>query len=175
MVAETEAVVRLTRLKTDLTGDRAAMDARESEVAELVGRWDQAGSLGRPELVLIAVNLHGWYTALETALERVARLLDQTVPDGGSWHLDLLAQMQLEVPGVRPAIVPEGFTPELHELRKFRHFFRNAYALELDAALVRQRAADLLRVCGPQAVAMAALRAHIDATLSELLAAPTVG
>ena len=47
MVAETETVVRLTRLKSDLTGDRAAMDARESEVAELVRRWDQAGSLGR--------------------------------------------------------------------------------------------------------------------------------
>jgi hypothetical protein len=29
-----------------------------------------------------------------------------------------------------------------------------------------------LRVRGPQAAAMAALRAHIDATLSELLAAP---
>lgn len=172
MVVETETVVRLTRLKTDLTSDRAAMDARESEVGELVRRWDKAGSLGRPELVLIAVNLHGWYTALETALERVARLLDQTVPDGGSWHLDLLAQMRLEVPGVRPAIVPESFMPELHELRKFRHFFRNAYALDLDAALVRQRAADLLCVCGPEAAAMAALRAHIDATLTELLAAP---
>ena len=59
MVAEPETVVRLTRLKTDLAGDRAAMDARESEVGELVRRWDQAGSLGRPELVLIAVNLHG--------------------------------------------------------------------------------------------------------------------
>jgi hypothetical protein len=121
---------------------------------------------------LVAVNLHGWYTALETALERVARLLDQTVPDGGSWHLDLLAQMRLEVPGVRPAIIPESVMPELHELRKFRHFCRNAYALDLDAAMVRQRAADLLRVCGPEAGAMAALRARIDATLAELLAAP---
>ena len=170
MVAETETVVRLTRLKTDLASDRAAMDARESEVAELVRLWDKTGSLGRPELVLIAVNLHGWYTALETALERVARLLDQTVPDGGSWHLDLLAQMRLEVPGVRPAIVPESVMPGLHELRKFRHFFRNAYALDLDVALVRQRAADLLRVRGPEAAAMAAIQAHINASLTELLA-----
>ena len=80
--------------------------------------------------------------------------------------------MQLEVPGVRPAIIPASIMSELHELRKFRHFFRNAYALDLDATLVRQRAADLLRVCGPEAAAMAALRAHIDATLTELLAAP---
>ena len=74
MVAEPEAVVRLTRLRTELAADCAAMKARASEVAQLSDRWDKSGSLGRPELVLLAVNLHGWYTALETALEDRLRL-----------------------------------------------------------------------------------------------------
>lgn len=169
MVAEPEVVVRLMRLRAEVGADRAAMEARAAEVGELLRRWDREGGLGRPELVLLAVNLHGWYTALETALERIARLLDQSVPDGNSWHVDLLVQMQLEVPGVRPAVISKSAEPGLHELRKFRHFFRNAYVLDLDPALVRQRAGDLSRVGDAVTAGLLALEAHIAATLVELL------
>ena len=168
MVAEPEAIVRLTRLRAELSVDCAAMNARVAEVAQLIDSWDTASSLGRPELVLLAVNLHGLYTALETALERVARLLDHSAPEGGSWHVDLLAQMKLDVPGVRPAVVPEIATQGLHELRKFRHFFRNAYVLNLDPLQVRLRADDLLRVADPVANALSGLQAHVAATLAEL-------
>jgi hypothetical protein len=99
MVSDPEVVVRLTRLTKELDADMAALDARGREIGELMQAWATAGCLPRPELVLLAVNLHGWYTALETALERVARLLDQTVPAGNTWHVDLLAQMQVEIPG----------------------------------------------------------------------------
>jgi hypothetical protein len=37
------------------------------------------------------VALHGWYTALETALGRVTRTIDATVPEGQSSHRDLLS------------------------------------------------------------------------------------
>ena len=168
MVAEPEAVVRLTRLRTELAADCAAMKARASEVAQLSDQWDKSGSLGRPELVLLAVNLHGWYTAFETALEPVARLLDQSTPEGGSWHVDLLAQMKLDIPGVRPSVIPEAAMQALHELRKFRHFFRNAYVLDLDPQQVRQRAVDLLHADPPLADAMSNLQAHVTATLAEL-------
>jgi len=168
MVSEPEPVVRLTRLRVELAADCAAMDARSAEVAELVDRWDKGGSLGRPELVLLAVNLHGWYTALETALERVARLLDRSSPEGGSWHIDLPAQMKLDMPGVRPAVIPEQAVQGLHELRKFRHFFRSAYVLDLDEAQVRQRAAELLQVDRPMATALSGLQNHVASTLAEL-------
>jgi hypothetical protein len=168
MVAEPDAVVRLTRLQAELAGDMAAMRERAAETGELLGRWDAEGKLARPELVLLAVNLHGWYTALETALERVARLLDQTVPEGAAWHLDLLAQMRLDVPAVRPAVIPEGAQSSLQELRKFRHFFRNAYVLDLDPAQVRQRAADLLAVSAPVSASLAHLQDHLAAVLAEL-------
>ena len=168
MVAEPESVVRLTRLQAELATDFAAMKARASEVAELSSHWDRAGGLGRPELVLLAVNLHGWYTALETALERVARLLDQSTPEGGSWHVDLLGQMKLDIPGVRPSVIPDVAMRSLHELRKFRHFFRNAYVLDLDPLQVRQRVADLLRADPLLAGALSNLQAHVAATLAEL-------
>ena len=168
MVSDPEVVVRLTRLSKELDSDMAALDARGREVGELVQAWGTAGSLPRAELVLLAVNLHGWYTALETALERVARLLDQTVPAGKTWHVDLLAQMQVEIPGLRPAVVPGAAIPELHELRKFRHFFRNAYVLDLDPALVRARAESLLRIRQPVVDGLSRLRAHMATAIAEL-------
>lgn len=144
MVADPEVLVRLTRLASELDHDWAALRARAAEIASLSERWQREGSLPRPEMVLVAVNLHGWYTALETGLERIARSLDQTVPTGNAWHTELVAQMQLDVKGLRPAVLP--MAAELHELRKFRHFFRNAYVLELDPGKLQQRAADLLRI-----------------------------
>ena len=168
MVAEPELVVRLARLRAELEGDTAAMKARAAEVVDLVALWDRQADLRRPELVLLAVNLHGWYTALETALERIARLMDQSVPDGPAWHIDLIAQMYLDVPGVRPAVLPKAVAPALQELRKFRHFFRNAYVLDLDPALVRERAISLSQIGGPVAAGLAALQTLLAATIAEL-------
>jgi hypothetical protein len=65
-------------------------------------------------------------------------------------------------------VIPEVSLQALHELRRFRHFFRNAYVLDLDPLQVRQRAADLLHADPPLAAAMSGLLAHIAATLSEL-------
>jgi hypothetical protein len=143
MVREPEVVVRLRRLQAELATEMSALGGREQEVRDLLARWKSEGSLGRAELVLIAVNLHGWYTALETGLERVARLLDESIPDGPTWHLDLIEQMRIDIPGLRPALIPSESLASLHELRKFRHFFRNAYVLDLDPEKVRARAHDL--------------------------------
>jgi hypothetical protein len=143
MVREPDILVRLRRLQAEIAVDIAALKERDRETRELVARWDGEGTLGRPELVLVAVNLHGWYTALETALERVARPLDQSMPSGSSWHIDLLEQMRLDMPGLRGPLLPTEGLPALHELRKFRHFFRNAYVLNLDGTKVRSRARDL--------------------------------
>jgi hypothetical protein len=95
MVSEPAVAVRLARLRAEMTHDLSAMNARAGEISDLLGRWNTEGGLGRGEVIVMAVNLHGWYTALETILERVARLLDQSVPTGGAWHIDLIEQMQL--------------------------------------------------------------------------------
>jgi hypothetical protein len=76
--------------------------------------------------------------------------------------------MQAEVPGLRPGGVPGAAIPELHELRKFRHFFRNAYVLDLDPALVRARAESLLRIRQPVVDGLSRLRAHMATAIAEL-------
>jgi hypothetical protein len=90
------------------------------------------------------------------------------VPAGNTWHVDLLAQMRVEIPGLRPCVVPGATITELHELRKFRHFFRNAYVLNLDPAQVRERAEALLRISQPVVDGLGGLRAHIAAAIAEL-------
>ena len=137
-------LARLARLRAELDVDLWALDARDAEVREILARWGEAG-LFRAELVLVAVNLHGWYTALETLLERIARLLDDAVPEGPTWHADLLGQAAVELPTLRPAAIPTAALQDLHSLRRFRHFFRNAYVLDLDHALVRAQADILAR------------------------------
>jgi hypothetical protein len=172
MVREPEVAVRLRRLQAELATEVSALRARELEVRDLLARWEHEGLLSRAELVLLAVNLHGWYTAFEAGLERVARLLDESVPGGPSWHLDLIDQMRIDVPGLRPALVPSASLGPLHELRKFRHFFRNAYVLDLDPSKVRDRARDLEDAAPPIAAALGRFEVELARAIRELVDQP---
>jgi hypothetical protein len=127
---------RLARLAVEVRVDLGALEARAAEIVTLLNEWARDGCLDRPSLVLVAANLHGWYTGLETLLERVARRRGSG--RAGAWHVELLSQAAVAVPGVRPAILPPAVVGDLHELRRFRHFFRNAYGLDLNPARVRE-------------------------------------
>ncbi len=80
--------------------------------------------------------MHGWYTALETLCERALRGIDASVPQGEKWHAELIAQAMTPIDGLRPAVVDASLQIELGRLRAFRHFYRNAYAVELDPVLL---------------------------------------
>jgi len=69
MVRDPDVLVRLRRLQAEIAVDVTALRERDRETRDLSARWDAEGGLQRAELVLTAVNLHGWYTALETGLE----------------------------------------------------------------------------------------------------------
>ena len=49
-----------------------------------------------------ALSLHGFYSGSERLFEAIARRIDGTVPQSSTWHRDLLRQMLLDVPSVRP-------------------------------------------------------------------------
>ncbi len=168
MNAEPAALTRLARLRREMDVDRSALEARAAEAQELLGAWSRSGSLPRPELIVLAVNLHGYYTALEAIFERVAKLLDEEMPTGPYWHLELIEQMRTAVPGLRPEILPGSVVEDLQELRKFRHFFRNAYVLDLDPAAVRGHAERLGRIHPDVVSHLATFRAHLDGMLDAL-------
>jgi hypothetical protein len=168
MVGDPQALTRLARLRAEVAVDAQALTARSNEVKSLLAAWRTRSSLSRADLMLVAVNLHGYYTALETLLERVARLLDESVPSGPTWHVDLLAQMQVEVPGLRPAVIDPAQLDDLHELRKFRHFFRNAYLLDLDPQHVLRHGERLERIHPAIARSIGRFRDHVEAAVARL-------
>lgn len=151
------ASVELARLRVEVAEDRAAMLRCLDDVRLAQRHSDPQALASAPErawLALFAVALHGWYTGLETALERIARAIDQRVPSGEGWHRALLSQASAEIPGVRAAVLPRTLHVDLVELLEFRHFFRHAYGVDLDPARLRGNVERLLRVSPSVATAL---------------------
>lgn len=72
----------------------------------------------------LALELHRYYSALETIFERVARQLDGRMPGGNDWHKALLTQAGLSIDELRPALVSREVAADLGALLSFRHFLR---------------------------------------------------
>ncbi len=80
----------------------------------------------------VALNLHSLYSGLERVFELIALELDGGALGGEAWHAELLRQMALDVPDVRPPVLEQDTANKLDEYRKFRHRIRNIYATNLD-------------------------------------------
>lgn len=91
----------------------------------------------------VALNLHGFYTAVERILEDIARTCDGEIPRGGGWHKRLLVQMAAEIPGFRPPVIGRDTWLCLEEYRAFRHVVRNVYAFQLHPPRLEELVAGL--------------------------------
>lgn len=80
----------------------------------------------------IALNLHDFYVGLERICELIASNIDRSVPAGSDWHRDLLLQMTIALPQIRPPVLTEKTIADLDEYRRFRHVVRHVYAFEFD-------------------------------------------
>ncbi len=79
----------------------------------------------------VALNLHSFYSGVERILELIAVEIDGGALGGEAWHAELLRQMMLGVPKIRPPVLSEESGAWLDEYRKFRHRVRNIYATNL--------------------------------------------
>lgn len=86
----------------------------------------------------VALNLQGFYTAIEPAFEAVAANIDGGLPAGPNRHMELLRRVSFAIDPIRPAVISERTRDCLHEYRRFRHVVRNAYAFHLDVSRVRE-------------------------------------
>ena len=130
MAEPSQARARLVRLAAEIAQDRPTLAALGDAIAVAA---PQLGSAAPPTLAFCAMQIHRWYTALETMLQRIERAFGAE-PDGGDWHVELLRGAALDLPGVRPPVLPAKLVSPLREVLRFRHFFRHAYAVELDGA-----------------------------------------
>jgi len=104
-----------------------------SEIKVSIQRAKKAWSLALSKddslyLDSVALNLHDFYNGLERIFERIAENIDEIKPEGLNWHQQILKQMAMEIPKVRPAIISQDLKEELDKYRAFRHFVRNIYA-----------------------------------------------
>lgn len=81
------------------------------------------------------------YSVLENYFLRISRYFENDLP-ADRWHMALVERMELEIPGVRPAVLqsPEQ-TKQVREILRFRHRLRNLYGEDLDP----QKTADVQR------------------------------
>ena len=76
----------------------------------------------------VALNLHGFYSALERIFVLIAKEIDGSLPSGSSWHYELLLQMKTDIKRLRPAVISDDTCQKLDEYRGFRHIVRNVYS-----------------------------------------------
>ena len=131
MTGATVASSDLRLLLAEIATTRTLLAQLAAEVDSVRQRYP--GIISREALALIAIDLHSYFTKLESLLERILVSFEGQAPRGESGHAGLLRVAALAIPGIRPAVFGENVREALDELRKFRHFFRHAYALDLKA------------------------------------------
>ncbi|HEY4187469.1 MAG TPA: hypothetical protein VGP07_20500 [Polyangia bacterium] len=127
---------RVQRLRAEIASDVAAYQTLVEELSTLAPLDRPA--VQRSALAQAAVALHHAYGAMESALTRIARHLEDGAPEGPDWHQSLVAAMALDVEGVRPAVLSGPTLTALRRLLGFRHFFRHAYAIDLDGSRLEE-------------------------------------
>ena len=104
-------------------------------VNNLLREGKEAMSIRHPSPLEIrgaADLLHDFYTAAEDIFERIADEINGGIPRGEHSHRDLLKQMSLDVPGLRPPVFSTALRDQLGEVLRFHHLFRHAYSYQLE-------------------------------------------
>lgn len=78
------------------------------------------------------MNLHDFYAGLERIFRQIAASVDQSVPSGHDWHRELLRQMTIDLPQIRPQVLSAETATSMDEFLRFRHIVRNIYTFEFD-------------------------------------------
>lgn len=135
---------RILLLKTDLSRELQNLERLRKELDEVLSKL-----LAEPsfiEIRAIGSILHDFYSGVEKIFMRVAATLDEEVPKGGDWHLQLIERISYPVPGGRPALIDHELKEDLGEYLRFRHLFRNIYGFELRWKRLEELAKSLARI-----------------------------
>lgn len=125
----------LLRLADDLTDGLARYLQLEREIEDAGTRLiDQNPDTF--ELRAVASILEDVYTGAESLCQLIVKRLDRAQPTGKHWHKELLEQVSVESPGIRPAVLRPITVERLDMYRSFRHVARNIYGAELDWQLL---------------------------------------
>ncbi|MCK4763862.1 MAG: hypothetical protein KAW12_16790 [Candidatus Aminicenantes bacterium] len=89
------------------------------------------------EIGSLAMLMHSFYNGLEKIFSRIAKKIDEQLPDGMEWYKELLELMAKQTGKREYVVLSKKTCEELKEYLGFRHFIRNAYAFDLNWDLMR--------------------------------------
>jgi uncharacterized protein YutE (UPF0331/DUF86 family) len=133
--------VLVARLNRELTKIQVAVQTAVSQAnkAKTTGDLDY--------LQAAALSLQNFYMGVEQAFEEIAKQIDESLPTGASSHRELLEQMALEIPKVRPAVIQSGTFARLNDYRGFRHVVIHRYGFELHPERIQELVEELPVCC----------------------------
>ena len=110
------------------------------EIVAKVNRGWEKYNINNDGLYLdsVALNLHDYYSAFERIFELIANEIDESIPEGSSWHKELLKQMTINIKNIRPQVISKNSEEKLDELRGFRHVVRNVYSYKFSPEKVEK-------------------------------------
>jgi len=119
-----------------LDNDITLLDALVEENRRAQERITQ-GASDSLDYAALGYTIHNLYSFLENYLLRIAKHFENNL-DYPAWHSELLDRLSSDVPGVRPRFFEPAEMGPFHELRSFRHVFRNVYRTRLRPDKVRE-------------------------------------
>jgi hypothetical protein len=90
-----------------------------------------------------SLNMHDVYSGFERVFKQIAATVDGSVPTSAEWHRELLEQMGLDLPKVRPPVLSSESIKSLDEYLRFRHVVRNVYTFSFDPERVGRLVTEL--------------------------------
>ncbi len=92
------------------------------------------------ELSGTAILLHNFYNGLENILKQTFRNQSITLPEGPSWHQDLINK------AVDKNILSEDLALEIKRYMGFRHFISHGYAINLDPERLTKLTSNIVEI-----------------------------
>lgn len=124
------SVRRFLTLQADIQRELQNIKSLNHELSEILKNLS-GSEPSNVELRAIGSILHDFYCAAERIFQRVANEIDEALPKGDDWHIQLLTRMSIALEAIRPKIIDDQLKSEMEDYLKFRHLFRNVYGFEL--------------------------------------------
>ncbi len=114
-----------------------------------------------------ALSLHDFYSGLERIFHYIASSVDASVPAGHEWHRELLRQMSLDIPKLRPVVLSQENVDTLSEYLAFRHVVRNVYAFQFDPVRVERLVSGLPTVISKVKASLDSFASFLEQIVSQ--------
>jgi len=95
-------MTRFAALKADIDHELRNLKRLAKELDDILTATKE-GSIARTRAV--GSLLHDFYTGVEKIFSQIAIKIDQDLPAGEGWHIQLLKKMTIPIEGTRPRVI----------------------------------------------------------------------